>query len=136
LVASPAYLSAHGTPQTPADLAGHATIVAFSRGALLEWRFRDGPRDRVVRLAPRLLVNDIEAMLLAARAGHGIARALSYQVVDECRAGTLIRLLPDYEPPPEPIHLLFAGGPLTRPNVRAFIDFAADHLARLDVVRA
>jgi DNA-binding transcriptional LysR family regulator len=136
LVAGRGYLSAHGTPQTPADLTGHATIVSFSRGGLLEWRFRDGPRDRVVRLTPRLLVNDIEAMLLAARANHGIARALSYQVVEECRAGILIRLLPDFEPPPEPVHLLFSGGAMTRPSVKAFVDFAADSLRRLDVVRA
>jgi DNA-binding transcriptional LysR family regulator len=136
LVASPAYLSAHGAPRTPAELAGHATIVSFSRGGLLEWRFRDGTRDRVVRLTPRLLVNDIEAMLLAARAGHGIARALSYQVVEECRTGTLIRLLPAFEPPPEPVHLLFSGGAMTRASVRAFVDFAAGYLGRLEVVRA
>ena len=63
-------LAAHGTPATPADLAGHATIVSVSRGGLLEWRFRDGERERVARLTPRLMVNDVEAMLLAARSGH------------------------------------------------------------------
>jgi DNA-binding transcriptional LysR family regulator len=135
LVASPAYLATHGTPLTPADLASHTTIVAFSRGGLMEWRFRDGTRDRVVRLTPRLLVNDVEAILLAARSGHGIARALSYQVVDELQAGSLVRLLADFEPPPEPVHLLRPGGGLTRPSVRAFLAFAADYLGRLGVVR-
>jgi DNA-binding transcriptional LysR family regulator len=134
LVASPDYLTTHGTPATPADLAGHATIVAFSRGGLLEWRFRDGGRVRVVRLTPRLLVNDIEAMLLAARSGFGLARALSYQVVDELAAGSLVRLLTGFEPAREPVHLLFPGGGLMRPSVRAFVEFAAAYLARLPVV--
>jgi DNA-binding transcriptional LysR family regulator len=135
LVASPAYLAAHGTPGTPGDLDGHATIVAFSRGGLLEWRFRDGGRERVVRLTPRLLVNDIEAMLLAARCGHGVARALSYQVVEELQAGSLMRLLADFEPSPEPVHLVFSGGGMMRASVRGFVEFAADYLGRLGVVR-
>ena len=53
-------------------------------------------RERVVRLTPRLLLNDIEAMLLAAQSGFGVARALSYQVVDALQAGTLVRLLTDF----------------------------------------
>lgn len=135
LVASPDYLAAHGVPTVPADLADHATILSFSRLGLLEWRFTKGEQERVVRLTPRLLVNDIESMLLAARSGHGLARALSYQVVDDINAGTLVRLMQDYEPPPEPVQLVFPGGDLMRPSVRAFVDFAAAHLGRLGVVR-
>jgi len=33
-----------------------------------------------VRLSPRLTANEIEAALVAVRAGHGITRVLSYQV--------------------------------------------------------
>jgi DNA-binding transcriptional LysR family regulator len=136
LVASPAYLAAHGTPLRPADLDRHATIVSISRGGLLEWRFQDHGRERVVRLTPRLLVNDIEAMLLAARTGHGVARALSYQVEDELAAGFLVRLLADFEPAPVPIHLVFSGGLMVRPNVRGFVEFAVAYLAGLEVVRS
>jgi DNA-binding transcriptional LysR family regulator len=135
IVASPAYLGKHGIPTTPAGLDGHTTIVAFTRGGLLEWRLREHGRDRPVRVTPNLLVNDIEAMLLAARSGHGIVRALSYQVVEELRDGTLVRLLAEYEPPPEPVHLVFAGGRMMRPNVRAFVEFAAAALGRLDVIQ-
>lgn len=135
LVASPAYLAAHAQPLTPGDLTGHATIVSFSRGGLLEWRFKQGGHDRVVRLTPRLLVNDIEAMLTAARAGHGLARALSYQVADELASGALVRLLQPFEPAPEPVHLLFSGG-MIRPSVRAFIDSASEWLGSVDVLRS
>ena len=135
LVASPGYLSEHGTPLTPGDLARHATIVSFARGGLLEWRFRDGLRDRVVRLTPRLMVNDVEAMLAAVRSGFGMARALSYQVREELEAGALTRLLADFEPAPEPVQLLFSGGGMMRPSVRAFVEFSAAYLARLGVVQ-
>lgn len=135
LVASPDYLAAHGTPLTPADLTGHTTIVAFSRGGLMEWRFRDGGRERVVRLAPRLIVNDIEAMLAAVRSGFGVARALSYQVLEELDAGSLIRLLAAFETAVEPVQLVFSGGDMMRPSVRAFVDFAVTFLGRLGVVQ-
>jgi len=135
IVASPAYLAAHGTPLTPGDLARHATIVSLARGGLLEWRFHDDGRQRVVRLTPRLAVNDIEAMLVAARSGFGVARALSYQVVEELKAGTLVRLLADFEPEAEPVQLVFSGGSMMRPSVRAFVEFGVAYLARLGVVQ-
>jgi DNA-binding transcriptional LysR family regulator len=135
LVASPAYLADHGTPRVPADLAGHAVIASMARDTPLEWRFREGDRDRVVRLTPRLMVNDVEAMLLAVRSGHGVARPLSYQVADELEAGMLVRLLAAFEPTAEPVHLVFAGGGLMRPGVRAFVTFATTFLGRLLIVR-
>jgi DNA-binding transcriptional LysR family regulator len=135
VAASPAYLATHGTPLTPNDLARHATIVSFARGGLLEWRFRDAGRRRVVRLTPRLTVNDVEATLVAARSGFGVVRALSYQVVEELKAGSLVRLLADFEPAAEPVQLVFSGGGMMRPSVRAFVEFAASYLARLGVVQ-
>jgi DNA-binding transcriptional LysR family regulator len=93
VVASPSYLAEHGQPRTPADLAGHDTIFGLARSSAREWRFGPSPNGAVVRLAPRLLVDDVEAQLQAAQAGRGIARPLSYQVADELSSGTLVRLL-------------------------------------------
>jgi DNA-binding transcriptional LysR family regulator len=135
LVASPDYVAAHGTPLTPADLTGHPTIVSFLPGGLMEWRFRDGGRERVVRLTPRLIVNDIESMLGAVRSGSGVARALSYQVFEDLGAGSLVRLLAAFEPAAEPVQLVFSGGGMMRPSARAFVDFAATFLGRLGVVQ-
>jgi DNA-binding transcriptional LysR family regulator len=135
VVASPGYLAARGEPRTPADIARHAVVHVVSRPTPAEWRFRIGGRERVVRLAPRLTVNEIEAALVAVRAGHGIARVLSYQVADELAAGTLVRLLPAYEPPALPVTLLTAS---TEPpaRVRAFLEHAVPALSALAVVQA
>lgn len=134
VVASPEYLAAHGEPGVPAELARHAVVHVVSRPIPPEWRFRVGRRERVVRLAPRLTVNEIEAALVAVRAGHGVTRVLSYQVADELAAGTLVRLLRAYEPPALPVGLVCASAePPSR--VRAFLAHAVPRLSALAVVR-
>ena len=75
------------------DLAAHDTIFGAARSSAREWRFGPSPRGAVVRLTPRLLVDDVDTQLQAARAGRGIARPLSYQVADDLAGGTLVRLL-------------------------------------------
>lgn len=126
--ASPAYLEAHGRPRTPADLRRHATIAFASGAAPREWSFPRPRRSDRVTIAPRLTANDTEATLFAARAGHGIVRALSYQVADDVRSGRLVVLLRAYEPPPIPIHVVHAAGAGAPARVRSFVDFMVDRL--------
>lgn len=136
VVASPDYLARRGTPAKPAELAAHDTIFSTSTTAeLLEWRFGSRGRTTVVRLAPRLLVNDVDARLAAARAGQGIVRVLSYQVAVDLAAGTLVRLLRSHEPPPLPVQLVAASRVHVSPKVRAFLDLAAEQLATLRVLQ-
>ena len=101
----------------------------------VEWRFKEGARGRVVRLAPRLLVNEVEAALVGTRMGRGIAMALSYQVADDLAAGLLVRLLPNHEPPPLPVQLVIPGGRHMAPRVCALLDYAAWHLGTLEAIR-
>jgi DNA-binding transcriptional LysR family regulator len=133
VVASPGYIAQRGTPQRPADLARHDTIFNSLRPGPREWRFGASGRT-AVRIAPRLLVNDIESQLLAARAGRGIARFLSYQVADDLAAGSLVRLLIPFEPAPLPVQLVVRAGPHMQPKVRAFLDHAVAAFRELDVI--
>ena len=50
-------------------------------------------------------------------------------------AANYLNWLADFEPVPEPVQLVFSGGGMMRPGVRAFVDFAATYLARLGVVQ-
>jgi DNA-binding transcriptional LysR family regulator len=88
-----------------------------------------------VRLSPRLLVDDVEAQLQAAQAGRGIARPLSYQVAEQLAAGSLIRLLQDFEPEPLPVHLVTLSRAHMAPKVRAFLDSAIRVFRDVDVIR-
>ncbi|MDQ1832744.1 LysR family transcriptional regulator [Massilia scottii] len=138
LVASPAYLARRGTPSSPRELDAHDIIFSEQRTAT-EWRFleagRDDGREFAVRLAPRLIVNEIDTMLLAVQAGRGIGRPLSYQVAEQLAAGTLVRLLPESEPAPLPVQLLVPSARHMAPRLRACIDFLATHLTALPVLQ-
>jgi DNA-binding transcriptional LysR family regulator len=135
-VASPDYLARRGAPKTPVGLDRHQTILTTGRSRAPDWRYR-GPdgRDLTVRLTPRLTISDVDATLQAVRDGHGIARALSYQVAEDLAAGRLVRLLRDFEPEPLAVQLVTQSLRLIPARVRAFLDHAAAAIGALDVVQ-
>ncbi len=135
LVATPGYLSRRGPPQAPADLARHDIILSTAASDIAEWRFENAGRTQVVRLTPRLRINEMESVLLAVRSGQGIARALSYQVADDLASGTLVRLLSDFEPAAFPVQLVVPGGRHMGRAVRTLLDHMAHRLGQLDVIR-
>lgn len=121
IVASPAYLAAHGTPQVPADLAGHRRIAGSGIRVGSAWPF--GPKREIrIPVAPRLTVNTIDAKIAAAEAGLGVANVLSYQAARAIAAGRLVRVLADHAPPPLPVSLLYEAGRAAMPAVRLFIE--------------
>jgi DNA-binding transcriptional LysR family regulator len=80
----------------------------------------------------RLTVNSADAAIAAALAGVGVTRVLSYQVAEACRAGHLVRVLQDHEPPAVPVSLVYGGQGRLPMKCRVFVDFAVGQLrARL-----
>lgn len=129
--ASPAYLKGKSKIASPADLAQHDIIALGDTAQNSTWTFPATPgskRLRKVKLQPRLFINTVEGAIGSVVEGHGIARALSYQVQQEIRAGRLVPLLEEYEPPVLPVHLIVPSGRLTVAKVRAFVDFAVPRL--------
>lgn len=135
VVAAPAYLARRGVPASPAELVEHDTVFGMARTGGREWRFGPDEKGVAVRLEPRLIVNEVEAQLVAVRAGRGIARVLSYQVADDLASGALVRLLIAFEPPPLPVQLVVPGTTNMAARVRAFVDHATGSLRRLHVIR-
>ncbi len=135
LAAAPSYLARRGTPLRPADLARHDTIASVAAAQGLIWRFGGPGRGARVVTTPRLIVNEVEAVLIAARAGRGLVRPLSYQVADDLASGALVRLLRAYEPPPLPVQLVVPSGQHLAAKVRAFLDHAALRLPQLAAIR-
>jgi DNA-binding transcriptional LysR family regulator len=134
VVASPQYLQKRGVPERPAALAQHDIIFGTTQRRPSEWRFGSRERGAVVRFTPRLSVNEAESQLIAARAGRGVARLLSYQVAVDIGAGTLVPMLEAYEPEALPVQLV-TPSPRIAPKVRAFLDTASAVLERLEVIR-
>ncbi len=135
VVAAPAYLERRGAPRTPEDLKTHEVITGVVRADALEWRFRSAEgREKLTRMTSRFTLTDVDAALNAVREGHGITRALSYQVADDLAAGRLVRLLAAWEPAALPVQLVTPTARLIPARVRAFLDHAAAELVALPVL--
>jgi DNA-binding transcriptional LysR family regulator len=131
VVASPAYLERHGRPRRPADLAAHRCIASTAVTPSDTWTFgarREGERPKHVRVRPVSSVNVAEPAIHSALEGAGVACALSYQVKEHLAAGTLVRLLGAFEPPPVPVHLVYPAASARTAKVRAFVELAAPRL--------
>ncbi len=131
---APAYFAEHGIPRDPADLARHRLVATMPDGQARTWRF--GPNGtRIVRVEPRLTVSSVAASIAIVRSGWGLCRVLSYQIGPDLEDGTLQTVLADHEPEPLPIHLVHVEGRRAAAKVRAFVDFAADRLRQVAVLR-
>jgi len=132
LVAAPDYLDRYGSPRLPADLCEHTLIASTAGGFGGGWRFAETAGEHPLRIDARLKVTSNDAAITAAQSGFGIARLLSYQVAAEVSAGQLRLLMPEYDPPQYPVHILHREGRHASARVRAFIDLLAERL-RADV---
>lgn len=131
-VASPAFLQKHGTPKTPADLEP-LDAIAFAHGpSAPDWSFANGDATLSVRPRIRLITSSTDVSVSAAVAGCGVTRALSYQVASDVRAGRLVVVLRDYEPPPLPVHVVHRDGHRGSARVRAFVTLAVRRLRASD----
>lgn len=73
LAASPAYLAAHGTPQTPADLLAHRCLLYRGQFGTQRWYFRQSAAEPFegINVSGPLCSNNAEVLLAAALEGHG-----------------------------------------------------------------
>ena len=126
--ASPDYLRAHGTPETPADLASHACIVYEYVGN--EWHLLDaGGRPHSVRVRPVMQTNNGDTAAAAARAGLGIVWQPTFLVGPDLRAGRLVPLLPGWRVPDIDILAVYPSRRHLGAKVRAMIDFLAEEFS-------
>lgn len=125
LCAAPGYLATRGTPTTPAELLAH-NCITHAFGTRAEYRL--GHAGRVLSQAVRgnLSSNETAVVKQAALAGAGIAMLPTYFVVDELRRGTLVRVLPAYEPETLGIHAVFLSRQHQPLPLKLLVDFLAE----------
>jgi DNA-binding transcriptional LysR family regulator len=108
-VGSPTYFAEHDPPLTPHDLPAHRCINLrlASSGGLYAWEFdRDG-RELKVKVEGQLVFNNVDLMLTAALAGHGIAFTIEDHVASALADGTLVRVLEDWCEPFDGYYLYY-----------------------------
>ncbi len=122
--AAPAYLAACGTPQTPANLEQHECLgyVFWSRPADREWLFQQGSASYKVQVSSRLQVNESRALMSAALDGFGIVLGPEDFLRGALERGELVRVLPDFEAPSRPMHLVYTANRQRTAKLRRFVE--------------
>jgi DNA-binding transcriptional LysR family regulator len=132
--ASPTYLQERGTPTDPADLNGHECLgFSGTRGVLTDWKFTRKGRKIDVRVLSHLQVNNAAALLSAAREGLGIALISEDLARLSIENGLLVRILPDFDAPSRPMHLLFHADRRLTTKLRSFVDMVTQELGLEDL---
>jgi DNA-binding transcriptional LysR family regulator len=131
LCASPAYLEAKGTPQTPRDLARHNCLVYTHATKQNVWRFthKDGG-EVAVHISGRFLANNGDVLLSLALKDAGVVLVPQFIADSDLKAGRLVRLLPDYETPQFPVNAVYPHSRYVSAKTRTFIDFIAARFER------
>jgi LysR family transcriptional regulator AphB len=125
MVASPAYLAAHGTPTSPQELSVHDCITQPTRaGASVTWRL-DGPDGSAeLSVSGRFQANTAQAQLGAAVAGLGIALLPTLLTAAHVRKGQLQEVLPGLGLEDMGVYFVYLSRRQIPRAVSAFTEFA------------
>jgi DNA-binding transcriptional LysR family regulator len=120
-VAAPAYLEAHGAPESTRALGGHACILGYTRAELPEthWPLLRGGS---VRVEGRLHASDLFLRRALAADGHGITLLPSIMIEDAVRRGHLAPVLERVVGAQNQLMLVYPERKLVTPAVRAFVE--------------
>ena len=139
LLAHRDYLRAlpHGVrvPREPEDLAGHDCIVYTGMANSNLWTFTAGPgaseprgTRRSVRVQGHLQSNSSEVIRSAVNGAMGIGYAPTWLFEPELARAEVVRLLPEWESPQSPIHLVSPPERKYSAKVKAFVAHVAQGL--------
>lgn len=127
VVASPAYLRQHGTPQHPKELL-KANCVCVT-GHTLGWSpFNDQGRQLRLAVSGNLEFNQNAPAIEACIAGVGLGVFMSYQVAPFLKTKQLRVVLAEFEPPPLPLSLVYPHARLLTKRSRVFIEWMKNEL--------
>jgi DNA-binding transcriptional LysR family regulator len=126
-VASPAYIKAHGAPETPEELLAHEALMQGTEA----WQFMDGDELITIRPQGRFKADNGVALAAAAAAGLGIAylpTALTHQYLS---TGALIPIMTHYPPPPAGAYVVRPPGQHPARKIRILAELLIEYFERL-----
>lgn len=129
LVATPAYLDRAGRPEKPSEIAKRNTLGFEQDAERQSWELI-GPKGESERIehTPRMVCHDFVVLKATVLANLGIALLPESVAQPELQAGTLERVLPQWNLPLGILHVVFPSRRGMLPAVRVFIDFLAERL--------
>jgi DNA-binding transcriptional LysR family regulator len=102
LIASPDYIEAHGSPETPDDLVAHQALMQGTEA----WQFMDGDKTITVRPQGRFKADNGTALRAAALAGLGIAWLPDGITHDDVASGALVPVMTRHPSPPAGVYVI------------------------------
>ncbi|WP_454562778.1 LysR family transcriptional regulator [Pseudomonas sp. AIG] len=133
LCASPAYLEKRGTPHSPDALAEHECLRIVNTVMPVEhWTF-EGPQGMetiTIPLSP-FHINTADGMTIAIRKGMGIGIQPIASAVDGLRAGTLVRVLPEYRLEELNLFAIYPSRKFVDAKTRTWVDFLKQSIPEL-----
>ena len=122
---TPAYFATHGEPKAPHDLALHQCFSYMLADENRVWRLVDRNGEEIsIPVSSKFHFNNIDCILNAVLAGHGLAMLPTYLCGPELARGTLRSIFDDLEPVSSMGRYLYACYTPSRvrvPKVRAFL---------------
>ena len=129
VVGTPAYFTARGVPQTPADLLAHQAIVYDQRDGGATWAFRQGTSETTITVSGRLRVSAGEGVREGVLDGLGLAIASEWLFAPELKSGAVKAVLTDWSLPPVDLWALFPTGRQASAKARAFASFVESQMS-------
>ena len=128
-VASDAYLSAHGKPKKPSDLAHHHGLLYSLDFQHDTWIYLDkeGATHRVA-VSPRMVANNGEALMQAAATGMGVTRQPDFIAQPYIDNGSVIEILSRYNSQPMGIYAVLPSNRYIPHRVSVLIEFLSRKL--------
>jgi DNA-binding transcriptional LysR family regulator len=132
LVASPDYIQAHGSPETPEELANHQALMQGTE----TWQVLDGEKVITVRPQGRFKADNGAALIAAAIAGLGIGYLPDWLTDAHVESRALVPVMTRYPPPPAGAYVVRPPGQHPSRKVRVLTDLLIEHCGRLKSGRA
>ncbi len=132
MVASPAYIAAHGSPRTLQDLVDHDCVIFAQPGGHATWRLVGPQGEEEVQVSGRFSGNTAQALRRAAVAGLGIALLPPVMARLDVQAGVLVPVLEQYQPKGYGLNVLYPSRRQLPLAVSAFIDLVIEKLNASD----
>ncbi|WP_033048279.1 LysR family transcriptional regulator [Sinorhizobium meliloti] len=137
IVGSVEYFRRHGRPELPADLQNHMCIRArMASGAIYRWEFERRGESFALDVPGKLVLDDSDLMLRAARDGAGLAYLNEWQVADDIAEGRLEQVLADWTPPYPGLCLYYPGRRNLPAKLRRFVDLIHESRESSDLGRS
>jgi DNA-binding transcriptional LysR family regulator len=126
--ASASYLERYGEPHVPDQLTQHALVhyQPFFDGQHEGFQYLVGPLPRKIKSGGTVTVNSSESYVAAGIAGLGIIQVPLIAVKPYLISRQLIEILPDYQPAPITVSLVYPQRINLSRRVKVFMDWLSD----------